>query len=240
VPTRGGETLTAPGPDMRELVGRLAPHPATQLGLELASEAGRAAWWVAALVLAGAAGEAQGLAAARGLLDAGLASPDAVARAAPQVLAAALAVLGERRAGAVASRLLRASRALAQGSDGALEPLERSCEGLEELGSRLARLAPGIGASAVLRFLRPLRDVWPSAAETPLAPAARAAALHLGWIGEAEDEEGAPGALHRHWQETAGAPPFRDVEAALERLGSRACLRGHVRRCPLGSACPAR
>lgn len=226
---------------MRQLVTRLAPHPASQLGLDLASEAGRAAWWVAALVLAGAAGEAPGLAAARGLLDAGLASPEAVAGAAAEQLAAALETLGERRAGAVAARLLRASRALTQGRPhGALEELARGCDGLEELGSRLARLAPGVGASAVLRFLRPLRDVWTAAAETPLAPAARAAALHLGWIGETEDEEGAPGALRRHWEETAGAPPFRDVEAALERLGSRACLRGRAQRCPLGAACPAR
>jgi len=31
-----------------------------------------------------------------------------------------------------------------------------------------------------------------------------------------------------------------DLEAALERLGARACLRNRVERCPLGDRCPAR
>ena len=37
----------------------------------------------------------------------------------------------------------------------------------------------------------------------------------------------------------AGSPPHMiDIEAALERIGRRACLRGRVSRCPLGSDCP--
>lgn len=225
---------------MRQLVARLAPHPATRLGLDLESEGGRGAWWSVALLLAAAGTETRGLAAARALLDAGLAAPPALRDAAPPRLTEALAGLGERRAATLAVRLLRAARALAQQPEAGLDALARHCEGLEELGTRLAGLAPGVGVSTVLRFLRPLRDVWPAAAEVPLAPAARAAALHLAWIGEGEDEEGAPGALRRHWERTAQAPPLRDVEAALERLGSRACLRGRVERCPLQTACPAR
>lgn len=225
---------------MRELVARLAPHPVTQLGLDLSGEAGREAWWVAALLLAAARNEASGLAAARGLLDAGLASPAALAETDPEALADALEVLGEAPAAAAAARLLRASRALARGPGARLDALARHCDGLEDLGGRLARLGSGIGVATVLRFLRPLRELWPAAAEVPLAPAARAAALHLAWIAEGEDEEGAPGSLLRRWRATSLAPPFHDVEAALERLGARACLRGRTERCPLGAACPAR
>ena len=36
------------------------------------------------------------------------------------------------------------------------------------------------------------------------------------------------------------APALRDLEAALERLGRRACLRGRLLACPLESICPRR
>ena len=97
----------------------------------------------------------------------------------------------------------------------------------------------GIGRATVLRFLRPLRETVGGAREVPLAPAARAAAIHLGWIDESDDEEGEPVSLRaRIARDDDDAPPFADVEAALERLGAASCLRGRVKSCPLGAECP--
>ena len=70
--------------------------------------------------------------------------------------------------------------------------------------------------------------------------AARAAALHLGWLAAGEDEAGEPGALRAWLRELPDAPPLADVEAALERLGAAACLREAVARCPLQARCPLR
>ena len=58
-------------PDMQQLVARLGPHPATALGLDLETGSGRAAWWVAAIVLSAAGGEERSLGAFRRLRDAG-------------------------------------------------------------------------------------------------------------------------------------------------------------------------
>ena len=53
--------------EIQALVTRLGTHPATRLGLDVGDASGRAAWWGAAIVLAGAGSEARGLAAARPL-----------------------------------------------------------------------------------------------------------------------------------------------------------------------------
>jgi hypothetical protein len=127
-----------------------------------------------------------------------------------------------------------------EAADGTLAALAAESDGLEALGGRLAGLAPGFGRAAVVRFLEPLRDHWIAAADLPLAPAARSAAVHLGWIEEWEDTDGAPGALRRALEAETGAPPLADVEAALTRLGQRACLRERTARCPLRDACPRR
>jgi hypothetical protein len=140
----------------------------------------------------------------------------------------------------VAQRLARAGRSLAERHGGSLAALAAQAEDLEELGGRLAALASGVGTATVLRFLRPLRDLWPAAAEIPLEPAARAAAVHLGWLAEGADEEGAPAALRAVLLREPEAPPLADVEAALARLGARSCLRQRPDRCPLGARCPAR
>jgi hypothetical protein len=92
----------------------------------------------------------------------------------------------------------------------------------------------------VLRFLRPLRGVWSAARETPLADTARAAATHLGLIGDDDDLEGEPSALQRELAERAPGVSFADAEGALERLGALACRAGRTQRCPLADACPAR
>jgi hypothetical protein len=221
------------------LVDRLGGHPAGALGLDLddARDAGR--WLVAACLLAGRGEEARALRAFRGLEERGLAQPEVLAGTSAECVATVLAEAGAARPGPLATLLVRASIALAA-AGGSPEALARRAEGFEDLAADVARLAPGIGKATVLRFLQPFRDRWPAALETPLTPAARAAAVHLGLLGEGEDTEGEPGGLRAALSEIPDAPAPSDVEAALDRLGRRACLRGQTGRCPLADACPAR
>jgi hypothetical protein len=225
---------------IREVVERFGTHAATRLGLDLASEGGPERWFVAACLLSGRDPEATALEAARRLAGAGLDHPAALAPSGAEATAAALDAAGVRRAEEIAARLARASRRLLDRHGGGFGAMAAEAGSLVELGAAVAALAPGVGRATVLRFLRPMREVWPAAAEVPLDPAARAAALHLGWLADTEDEEGAPAALRRRLLVEDEAPPFADVEAALARLGARACLRGRPERCPLGPACPAR
>ena len=91
----------------------------------------------------------------------------------------------------------------------------------------------------MLRTLRPLRPFWSAANETPLADTARAAAIHLGLLDESADPEGDPAGLRETCAERAPELAFVDIEAALERLGARACRSGRTTRCPFGGDCPA-
>jgi len=225
---------------IRALLERMGPHPAASLGLDLAQPGGPERWFVVACLIAGRAPEPAALRAAKELAARGLDQPVAIAKAGVGPARVALEHADYPRAETVAQRLARAGRSLIECHGGSLASLAAQAENLEELGARLAGLAPGIGAATVLRFLRPLRDLWPAAAETPLEPAARAAAIHLGWIGEGEDEEGEPAALRAALLREPEAPPLADVEAALARLGARSCLRQRPDRCPLGALCPAR
>jgi hypothetical protein len=222
------------------LLEQMGPHPATALGLDLAQQGGPERWFVAACLIAGRAPEPRALRAVRELAARGLDQPAAIAKAGAGAVAAALTRAGYPRPEPVAQRLARAGRNLVERHGGAFTILAAGAGDLEELGGRLAALAPGVGTATVLRFLRPLRDLWPAAAETPLEPAARAAAVHLGWLAAGEDEEGAPGALRAALLQEVNAPPLADVEAALARLGARSCLRQRPDRCPLGARCPAR
>ncbi len=225
----------SPGPG--ELIDELGGHPSRVLGLELALGVDQDRWLLAACLLSQRGGEARALEAFRALNARGLATPESVAEA-PEQLAAALGEAGWRNPEAPAGLLARAARGLC--GCGGSERLAREAEGLEELGARFAELAPGLGRATVARFLRPLRDHWPAAAEIPLSRAARAAALHLGWLAEGEDEDGEPGALRARLRGEPDAPALADVEAALERLGAAACLSGATPRCPLQARCPAR
>jgi hypothetical protein len=134
----------------------------------------------------------------------------------------------------------RAADSLMKCHGGSLDALADQSDQLEDLAAQLASLAPGIGAARVARFLRPLRDRWPVAREIPLQPAARAAAQHLGLLREGEDEDGEPGALRVALRNDLASPTLADAEYALARLGTRACLRNRIARCPLGKSCPAR
>jgi hypothetical protein len=222
------------------LLEQMGPHPATTLGLDLAQEGGPERWFVAACLIAGRAPEPLALEAMRELAVREIDQPAAIAKAGAEAALAALTQAGYPRPEPVAQRLARAGHNLAERHGGSLIALAAQAENLEELGGRIAALAPGVGTATVLRFLRPLRDLWPAAADIPLEPAARAAAVHLGWLAEGADEEGAPGALRAALLREPEAPPLADVEAALARLGAQSCLRQRPDRCPLGPNCPAR
>lgn len=237
--------MTRPSHTARAIVARFGGHPASALEIDLESDAGAGGWLLAACLLAGRQKPGVAEAGFRRLREAGLADPARAAAAAPEALVQALQASAYREPEAAGRRLWRVSRGLAERYGGSLEALAREADCLEDLAQRIAALASGVGAGTVVRVLRPLRDRWIEAAEVPLAPAARAAAVHLGWLGEGQDSEGEPGALRAFLADEPDAPPLADVEAALERLGARACLRERTDRCPLqrsdagGPGCPA-
>jgi hypothetical protein len=228
------------------LVRRLGPHPAQLLGLDLdfPDETILGEWLCAAILLARPGAEPRALDAFRELSKRGLTAPGAIAAANPLGLEEALIDARLPRPDVTAAVLHRASRSLCETCAGGLTGLAAEAEGMEDLGGRLARLAPGFGRAAVTRFLQPLRECWIAADELPLEPATRAAAVHMGWISQAAEDVSAAelrGVLEL--PATAESPlddglRFRDVEAALTRLGRAACLRRTSDNCLLGSSCP--
>ena len=230
---------TDTGERLREVVDGLGLHPVTRTGLDLEDDDSVHRWLVLACLLSGRTDPDSACRTADILAGKGLGSIECIAGTDPSDLTLALTQTRTPRPEAVAVRLVRVARGVLA-SGGSLAELAAECEGTQELGSRLVRLAPGLGAATVSGFLRPLRDLWSAAAEIPLHPAARAAALHLGLIGEGDDVDGEPGALRAALDAERRAPAFTDVEWALERLGRRSCARGLTGRCPLGRRCPVR
>jgi len=225
------------------VVDRVGGHPSGSLGLDLDSGREDALWgWLLACVLLQArAPERVAIAAARRLSESGLATgPQVLADVDPLAVASLLAEAGLARAEEVAALLVRLARGLQQAWAGSLAALYAGADGFEELGERLARLAPGFGRAAAGRFLRGLRSPWPLAADLPLDPAALASAVHLGLLEATADVESAPAQLRRRFASREPAGGLRDLEAALERLGRAACRRGRPERCLLGEICPVR
>jgi endonuclease III len=218
----------------------MGPHPWKAQGKALDDERDVGRWLIAACLLSTGRDEGRTLDAFHALSKAHLDLPTALASAPPGAAAPALEASGIPKAERVAHQLTRACRTLEERHGGSLDALAGESESLEALGRRLAALGPGIGNATILRFLRPLRTRWPAAAELPLAPAAHAAAVHLGWIDASDDLEGEPSALRRALADLGDAPAFSDVESALERLGRRACVRERADRCPMGAICPLR
>lgn len=103
-----------------------------------------------------------------------------------------------------------------------------------DLERRLKLLGKGIGDVTVNIFLRELRTVWPKA-RPDLSPLARLAAGHLGLV--REGEEPLP-ALERLWsRHRVEGRDFRDLEAALVRLGKDFCKKGRHEACPMRGIC---
>jgi endonuclease III len=222
-----------------ELVARLGPHPARRWGLDLGADADLARWLPAACLLAVRQDEEAAGAARAALAEHRLDAPDALARAGPAPVAKALAAAGYPKPEITAARLVRASTSLLERHAGSLAALLAAADGLAEAGAALVSLAPGLGPATAAEILRPLRERFAAACEIPLAPAARAAAVHVGLLRTGEDEEGEPGALRAALAREHPAPDLADVEAALGRLGRAACHRRSTARCPLGPDCPA-
>ena len=218
---------------------RFGAHPARAWQIPLGAELGPEHWLIASALLGRAADPERAGAARRALAVAGL-GPAELADAAALPLARLLARERLRDPDTLAPLLIRLARALRELPEGSLARLAAACEGLDALGARLVRLAPGFGVASALAFLRPLRGVWPAAREVALDPNARAAALHLGLIGEGDDEEGGPAALGAAHARGGIVLELADAEWALARLGRSACARGATARCALGAACPAR
>ena len=223
-------------PTPRELVETLGGHPADALGLDLASDTGLWRWLVAACLLG--APEPKGIAGFRAL-EADDCDPAALAGSSATELALRLEAAGLPRPERAALTLVRAADALASRHAGSLGALLAEAGDLEALGGSLVGLAPGLGAGTALRFLRPLRDRLPGAAETPPAAPALAAAACLGWLPADLDPESAEAELLRLLEGAEDAAP-RDVEAALERLGAASCKAQRPGRCPLAADCPLR
>ena len=232
--------MSGAGALARRALEELGPHPAAQAGLDLARAGDRARWLALARLLSERVREPVALAAFTRLAADPGAEPERLASAGPVRVAAALAEAGLPRPEAVAPALCRAASALCIRYGGDLDALAQQCDGTEGLGRAIAALAPGLGAATVLRFLRPLRDVWSAARETPLAETARAGAVHLALIADGEDLEGEPAALRAALERAVPDRSPVDLEAALERLGALACRAGRVDRCPLGDDCPAK
>jgi len=222
------------GARVRRATLQLGPHLAAQAGLDLADPGDRVRWLALARLASERAPEERVLAGFRRLAAGDLAA------AGPAQIAAVLREARLREPEVVARVLCRAASALAERYRGDLDALAADCEDLEQLGSRLAALAPGLGTATVLRFLRPLRELWQAARETPIAGTAHAAAVHVGLIAADEDLDGEPAALLAACARHAPELSPIDVEAALERLGARACRSQRAVRCPLGDDCPAR
>jgi hypothetical protein len=223
-----------------DLIARFGGHPLRELGIDLETSDGLGHWLVMACLYGGRVDDGVAARAVRGLASAGLADPSRIAEVSPEVLESLLDA-AEYPAPDVAARMLwRAGDSLVKRYAGSLDELANQSDQLEDLAAQLASLAPGFGTARVARFLRPLRDRWPVACEIPLQPAARAAAQHLGLLGEGEDAEGEPGALRAALRSDPSSPTLADAEYALARLGARACLRNRTARCPLEALCPAR
>lgn len=226
------------------LLARFGPHPTRAWPLALDTDGGCAQWLVGCALLARAADPTRAGAALRALAEAGF-DPEALASASPLPLARLLAREKLRDPDSLAPLLIRLARALGETCGGSLASLAARCDGLAELGAALAHLAPGFGAAQVAAYLRPLRDRCTAAREIPLDPHARAAALHLGLIGEGDDADGEPSSLRAALARVAaesGSEPIElcDAEWALAQLGRAACSRERSERCPLGASCPVR
>lgn len=221
------------------LVAQLGPHAATALGLDLAADddADLARWLVASVLLGGRTPETVALDAFRRLDADGLSLPIRLVGAGFPELHRRLEEAGVPKSEAVAAVLTRVCGTLVEGYAGSVDRLVAGADGLEDLAGRLSRLGSGFGKAGVLRFLTPLRERWSALGDLPTSPAVLAAGQDLGWIPQAQDEEGAPASLARNASAGSGVP-LRDIEAALEKLGRSACLRGRVDRCPLAGACP--
>ncbi|MCH2171597.1 hypothetical protein MK489_12505 [Myxococcota bacterium] len=222
---------------MSGLVETMGSHPTARLGLDLGDEEDVGRWLIANSLLGGRIATQTSLRAFLSLREHGLERPATLLQTGASRVASVLRSVDFPRHEQAARQVIRLAEGLSK-AGGSLEALASNAVDLQELGPRLTNLAPGFGVGGVTRFLRPLRETWAQAMELPLHPAARAAAIHLGFIGESEDLEGEPGALRAAIRKEPDDLSFADLEWGLERLGGLSCARDQPERCPLSGHCP--
>lgn len=237
---RGG-SASGPGSqvgDPASLVEAMGGHPLGQLAPEGVEpdDAALFRWLLVSLLISGRASAPHAIGAVRGLEADRPALPEALAGLGATSLAEALAGAGISHPERLAPRLVRVARGLL-GAGGSISALGRDALDLESLAGELAALGPGLGAATLSRFLAPLRERFPAAADLPVEPAATVAAIHLGWLPEGCEGDAAFEPLRR--RAAAAAVDVVDLEWALGQLGRRACARNNPRRCPV-TRCPLR
>lgn len=214
-----------------------------QLGLDLASEDDRAleSWLLVSCLRSSRMDEEQAERIFHVLCASNCSNLQQIASVDAVQIAQALANADCKNPEREAAKFKRAAGALSLHYRGSLTRLAREAENAEDLAGRVAALAPGIGAATVLQFLRPLREVWRLADEIPLHTAAHTAAVHLQLLREGEDAEGAPSVLRAKLyaanEASSQTIAFADLEAALTRLGERACMRKKKTSCPMHEFC---
>jgi endonuclease III len=132
-----------------------------------------------------------------------------------------------------ATKLLSIMKDLQEQYGGNLNNLHEQAQDEKDLEDRLKRLGKGIGDVTVNIFLRELRTVW-AKARPALSLPAKLAAAHVGFITTRDplDELELIWAGHK-----VRGSDFRDLEAALVRLGKDFCKKGRHDVCPFRNIC---
>lgn len=208
----------------------------SELGIEL--EAGGAAierWALAATLFGARISAATAMRTYRALSAAGVTTLAEAAERPDQELVELLDRGGYARYDfRTAEKLKRIGAMLVERGDGTIWSLIAGAQSYAQLAARLKEL-PGWGDVTVALFLRELRGVL-DAAQPPLDPRAREAALHLGILASASPR-GELSAL-RALAHRAGVDP-RDLEAALIRLALAHGRTRAIASCPGGRQCVA-
>lgn len=132
-----------------------------------------------------------------------------------------------------ATKLLSIMKDLEERYGGDLNNLHEQARDEKDLEDRLKGLGKGIGDVTVNIFLRELRTIW-GKARPALSLPAELAAGHLGLI----SKRNPLAALERIWaRHRVIGSDFRDLEAALVRLGKDYCKKGRHDVCPFRNLC---
>lgn len=133
-----------------------------------------------------------------------------------------------------ASRLLTIVETLDSRYGGNLNELHCQAQDNGDLERRLKALGTGIGDVTVNIFLRELRSVW-TKARSEISPLALVPSRQLGLVGSCADPLAT---LEKVWSEhPVEGHDFRDLEAALVRLGKGYCRKGRHGACPFREQC---
>lgn len=133
-----------------------------------------------------------------------------------------------------ATKLLEIMEDLERYYGGDLNKLHQKARDEDDLENLLKDMGKGIGNVTVNIFLRELRTVWAKAKPRP-SELVELAARNLGLIRPVEE---ALKALEKIWSaQKVQGKDFRDLEAALLRLGKDYCKKSRCNTCPVKIEC---